>query len=253
MAGGSDAVHPPPASACNNTYMNVCLQALHRLRIIYGLLSIMARKTKEDAQATREDILNAAETCFLEHGVFRTSLEMIAAQAGYTRGAVYWHFRNKIEVLDAVIDRGQAPLLMGLDNIVWRDTVTPLRSLLRVVRESSVQLGTDTYIRKAAEILELRCEFVEETRRVFERHRQGYRYADANLRSAFERAAELGQLCPGVSVETCANMLMFIFVGAFNTHLLDSDRVDLETSVIASFKVALRGMVKADLLEQILE
>lgn len=55
----------------------------------------MARKTKEDTQATREGILDAAEACFHEHGVARTTLEMIGARAGYTRGAVYWHFKNK--------------------------------------------------------------------------------------------------------------------------------------------------------------
>lgn len=212
----------------------------------------MARKTKEDAQATREEILNAAEACFLEHGVFRTSLEMIAAGAGYTRGAVYWHFKNKIEVLDAVIERGQAPLLMGLDNVVWSDTMSPLESLLRVIRESSAQLSANTYIRKSLEILEMRCEFVDETRSIFERQQQGYRYTDANLRSAFARATALGQLRPEVSVETCANTLMFIMVGALNTHLLDPGHTDLETSVMASIKVMLVGMVRADMLEQIL-
>lgn len=44
----------------------------------------MARKTKEDTQATREGILDAAEACFHEHGVARTTLEMIGARAGYT-------------------------------------------------------------------------------------------------------------------------------------------------------------------------
>ncbi len=61
--------------------------------------SAMARKSKEDAQATREGILDAAVACFHEHGVVATTLAMIAARAGYTRGAVYWHFKNKTEVL----------------------------------------------------------------------------------------------------------------------------------------------------------
>ena len=63
----------------------------------------MARRTKEEAQATREDILDAAQACFHEYGVAGTSLAMIGTRAGYTRGAVYWHFRNKIEVLEADI------------------------------------------------------------------------------------------------------------------------------------------------------
>ncbi len=49
----------------------------------------MARKTKEDAQATREAILDAALQVFSVYGVSRTSLADIAKKAGVTRGAIY--------------------------------------------------------------------------------------------------------------------------------------------------------------------
>ena len=75
----------------------------------------MARKTKEDTQATREGILDAAEACFHEHGVARTTLEMIGARAGYTRGAVYWHFKNKSEVLAAIVERVHLPFMQELE------------------------------------------------------------------------------------------------------------------------------------------
>ncbi|MBV5333220.1 TetR family transcriptional regulator, partial [bacterium] len=65
----------------------------------------MARKTKEEAQETRKAILDAAETVFQERGVSRTSLAEIATAAGVTRGAIYWHFANKAELFDAMIQR----------------------------------------------------------------------------------------------------------------------------------------------------
>ena len=60
------------------------------------------RRTKEEAAQTRAALLDAAEQLFAERGVSRTSLADIAAAAGVTRGAVYWHFRNKSELLDAI-------------------------------------------------------------------------------------------------------------------------------------------------------
>jgi len=48
----------------------------------------MARRTKAEAAATREALIDAAEEMFMEHGVARTSLEQIARHAGMTRGAV---------------------------------------------------------------------------------------------------------------------------------------------------------------------
>ena len=70
----------------------------------------MARKTKEEAQETRNAILDAAELVFQEHGVSHTSLAEIAAAAGVTRGAVYWHFANKADLFDALILRVFEPL-----------------------------------------------------------------------------------------------------------------------------------------------
>jgi len=45
---------------------------------------------------TKNDILEAAINVFVEKGVVRSTLEQIAAKAGFTRGAVYWHFKIKM-------------------------------------------------------------------------------------------------------------------------------------------------------------
>ena len=70
----------------------------------------MARRTKEEAQVTRERLLDAAEAIFRERGVTRTSLAEVAAAAGLTRGAVYWHFKDKADLFRAMCDRATLPL-----------------------------------------------------------------------------------------------------------------------------------------------
>ena len=55
----------------------------------------MVRKTKEDAQLTRQRIIDAARQVFLTRGVSKSTLEHIATQADVTRGAVYWHLKIK--------------------------------------------------------------------------------------------------------------------------------------------------------------
>ena len=61
----------------------------------------MARRTKEDALATRASLLDAAERLFAVKGVSRTSLADIASTAGTTRGAIYWHFKDKGDLFNA--------------------------------------------------------------------------------------------------------------------------------------------------------
>jgi len=64
--------------------------------------NIMARKTKEEALKTRDAILDAAVQIFSVKGVSRTTLANIAKEAGVTRGAIYWHFKNKEDLLGAL-------------------------------------------------------------------------------------------------------------------------------------------------------
>ena len=47
---------------------------------------------------------------FRERGVTRTSLAEVATAAGMTRGAVYWHFKDKADLFRAMCDRATLPL-----------------------------------------------------------------------------------------------------------------------------------------------
>lgn len=66
----------------------------------------MARKTKEDTQKTVIGILDAAEKEFLERGVANTTISNIAGRAGVSKGAVYGHYKDKLEICVAVCMRG---------------------------------------------------------------------------------------------------------------------------------------------------
>ena len=82
----------------------------------------MARKTKAEAAATREALLEAAEEVFFAKGVARTSLEQIARHAGLTRGAVYWHFKNKGDLFMALVEQVRMPFQSLMDEVDKTDT-----------------------------------------------------------------------------------------------------------------------------------
>ncbi|ASR34941.1 TetR family transcriptional regulator [Prauserella marina] len=66
------------------------------------------------ADGTRSRLLATALTLFSEHGVEGTSLQMIAAELGVTKAAVYYHFKTKDEITEAVA----APALRELDAVI---------------------------------------------------------------------------------------------------------------------------------------
>jgi AcrR family transcriptional regulator len=68
----------------------------------------MKRKRKTQAerrQETREQVLAAAARVFARRGFHATSLEAIADEAGYSRGAVYYNFADKEELFLELLDR----------------------------------------------------------------------------------------------------------------------------------------------------
>jgi TetR/AcrR family transcriptional regulator, transcriptional repressor of aconitase len=80
----------------------------------------MPRITEERREARREQILDAARACLLEHGLEAVSMEMIIARSGLSTGAVYRYFKGKDDIIAATVratahDIGAAvaPILAG--------------------------------------------------------------------------------------------------------------------------------------------
>jgi AcrR family transcriptional regulator len=66
----------------------------------------MARRAvRRKPEISRGEILDAALACFAERGYHETSIDDIAARAGLSKGAIYWHFAGKRELFLALVDR----------------------------------------------------------------------------------------------------------------------------------------------------
>ena len=61
------------------------------------------RRTKENAEKTRQTVLTAALTLFSRDGYSITTLSRIAKEAGCSRGPIYWHFQTKDDLSEAVL------------------------------------------------------------------------------------------------------------------------------------------------------
>lgn len=55
------------------------------------------RRTKKDAEQTREEIFRAGIKVFARKGYAAATLTDVAKEAGVTRGAIYWHFKSKAD------------------------------------------------------------------------------------------------------------------------------------------------------------
>lgn len=129
----------------------------------------MARSTKEEAQATRHRLLDAAERLFHRNGVSQTSLQQIATEAGATRGAIYWHFKDKADLFNAMMERVTVPLEQSLQQVATNG-VDPLVGLKESLRNALMQMRDDAQLRRVVEIAVQKVEYVDELHAVRARH-----------------------------------------------------------------------------------
>ena len=125
-------------------------------------VTITVRKTKAEAEHTREAILDAAEHVFYEHGVAGASLEEVARVAGVTRGAVYWHFDNKLQIVLAIGERCILPHDEALRRLELSTQDDKLQALEHCISSTFAAFGCDEAARIRLAVTLLRCDYVGE-------------------------------------------------------------------------------------------
>lgn len=200
----------------------------------------MARRTKEDALATRTALLDAAEHVFLQRGVSRTSLADIAQAAGVTRGALYWHFKDKAALFNAMLDRVALPLSAELEALLARegDVLAPWCAQMG---HALHQIVNDAQTRRVLQIAMQKAEHAQDLAPVLERHVAMLRMSADCARQLLERAADArGIRLPAPALQL-AHGLDSMVHSLIYSWLLDRS-FDLESTAQAAIDAYLRGI-----------
>lgn len=113
------------------------------------------KRTKDDAELTRKNLLEIAFKELISSGFENTGLEAIAEKAGVTRGAVYWHFKNKDDLLDSIIEYKDLES-MTLASEIFNSDHEPFEKLKQLVSlnfpEFSSHAKEKRYVRMKVEL-----------------------------------------------------------------------------------------------------
>lgn len=186
----------------------------------------MVRKTKEEAQLTRQQIIDAAREVFLKRGVNRTTLQDIAKQAGVTRGAVYWHFSNKNELFHAMRDQVFLPLIDRMDDtLLVEEMLDPLASIEHFLCGTIQILEENLPIRQTYEIMMVKCEYVDDFEDVLQQILSNCSGVLDKLELVYKRARGQGQLHASHDPAALALDTHLFFVGLLNMWVKDTQGV----------------------------
>lgn len=187
----------------------------------------MVRRTKEEAAATRDSILDAAEQLFVEQGVSRTTLQHIATAAGVTRGAIYWHFDDKGALFNALMERATLPLEAATQVLDRLDAADPLRDLRDFVLEVLRVTVEDPQARRVFEIATLKMEYVDELDAARVRRRENLDAWMGRAEGRIRLAARRGELRAGVTPRAVALGMWALIDGLIRNWLFDPAAFDL--------------------------
>jgi AcrR family transcriptional regulator len=185
------------------------------------------RPRTEKREPSRKQLMAAAIDCFARLGYQGTSIERIARAAGVTKGAVYYHFRDKEELLfSAVKDRIGGFEKQVLEAVtVAGDAQGALR---RVVDACFVHATVSNHRRF---IITLMIEALDTNPRLSSEFQRILRRMRAFLADLVRRGQAQGSMRPDVAPEMAAALIASAIIGAEVQHYQDQTEIDLRATL----------------------
>jgi TetR/AcrR family transcriptional repressor of nem operon len=194
------------------------------------------------ALATREKILQSADTLFYLHGYNATGLDRIISEAGITKGNFYYHFKSKEALALAALERHFEKTSSEMSEHAMKHKQSPLKMLFAIL-DLMAQRQTLQY--QAGNIrgcyfgnftLEMSTESKAVRRKVqsiFERIREMFS-------DLLKRAAEADETSPNINPNEASVMILSLMEGAI---LLD--KAEQKPMAVANAIIFIKQYLKA--------
>lgn len=185
------------------------------------------RRTKEDAAETREKILDCAIRVISRKGYSATTLDDIAREAEVTRGAIYWHFKNKVDLFNTLLVERFTGAYQGMDERV-KDKKQLYDMLYSRLISTLTALKTSDMFRNIQTIVYFKTELNEELEQ-FKQYqiKLRRRYIEEYTR-IMQQAQQDGALAPSLDARRLAVCFVALVIGLMNIWLLDPAAYSLE-------------------------
>lgn len=205
----------------------------------------MVRRTRDEALETRNRILDAAERVFSARGVSRTSLQDIAEAAGVTRGAIYWHFRDKSDLFAAMVARVTLPM----ENMVARSSDEAVNDPLAELKAAAIyalkRTATDRQCQRVFDVVVHKCEYLDEMAGVRQRLHDTQRGCVGRAEKAIRNAIRRGLLPAHLDPRLAAIGLDSLIYGLICNWLADRGYVALARDAEAIIDHYIEGLKHA--------
>ncbi|WP_053692517.1 ScbR family autoregulator-binding transcription factor [Streptomyces sp. WM6372] len=183
---------------------------------------------------TRQAILSAAAKIFEEHGYQAATISQILAEAGVTKGALYFHFQSKEDLAQGVLAEQDQQLMVP-------DRAAKVQEIVDVVMLHAHRLQTDPMVRAGVRLS------MDQLAQGLDRSGPFLRWAEVGS-ALLERAQAQGELLPHVTVPETADVIVGSFAGIQSMSQAICDYGDLVVRVSALMRHLLPSIVVPSVL-----
>jgi TetR/AcrR family acrAB operon transcriptional repressor len=200
------------------------------------------RRTKEEAEVTRQRLLDAALTVFSKQGYDATRLEDIADEAEVTRGAIYHHFGGKVELYNALVQERFAGANQVIQDVMTEEG-TPLQILRRLMVRSLEYLEEDSDYRAVQELVSFKTAILPELEEGIRMKNEGTNAFIQHLAQMVEQGIATGEIRANVKPDDAALAIIGLTNGLSLIWLMDQKRFSLKARAEDVVDTFLQGLI----------
>ena len=196
----------------------------------------MGRKTKEEAEKTYNMLLESAAELFSNQGYSRTTLNEIAEHAGVTRGAFYWHFSGKSDLVCAIFEQHALPVIAAFkDGMMAISDDNPEPQFRNAILMLIDAFAKDTRLSRAMFIIMHNMEVSEKDAELIAFRDMQHEELYNVILAAFDKLKQAGRLKDHIEPNQIGYGCIFLLTGMFDKAMLPFTQFDLERDGKAVF------------------
>lgn len=199
------------------------------------------RRTKEEAQITRENVLSAALQVFSQHGYSATRLEDIAKAAEVTRGAIYHHFGNKEELYIALVSERSAGINELAEELI-AEGGTPKTVLRRLLVGLFKYVEANDEYRALLELATNKVELTPGLASIMQETIAGRRQLAGIFADLFRMGVDTGEFRKNLPVDEAATALVGYLNGLGLIWIQDPESFSILEQAEALVEVFFKGL-----------
>lgn len=207
------------------------------------------RKTKAESFKTRQHLLWAALEVFHRQGVTRATLQEIAQEAGVTRGALYWHFRNKEALFEALFEQIFADYNLNLQH-----TLPEIHDAWAYLRQQLINtfknLTEQEWHSKFCNVINIKCEHTPHNETITTLAKKYQKMFLAHIANLIVLCHQQDRLPENLDLDLATIYLESTLVGIIRLANLQPERFDLMSTAERAIDASLHTLQTSTFLRK---